>query len=343
MKLPVTIYYGSKRRVVEAIWNALNESEFEFHSFLDLFGGTGIVSYYMLMKGKRVCYNDIFSFNCENAKALLATPKNTFSQTDALNLLNRYDMVRYDNIIERNYHDIYYLDEENRLIDTVVQNIDYLSQEKKPCAYYILNQTCLIKRPFNIFHRRNLNLRLNHQQSSFGNYVTWEKSFEQLFAQFTEELNTFQFEEPRTIQIMNKDALECDINYDLVYIDPPYFNDGTPISYHSRYHFLEGLIHYEDIEHHINRRKSNLEIDINSLSDFENKVTFVQNLRKLFDRYQKSILVLSYTTNGYPTVEILVNTMRDFKNEVYVISLGKKPFALNRKNEGREEVLIIGK
>lgn len=26
-----------------------------------------------------------------------------------------------------------------------------------------------------------------------------------------------------------------------------------------------------------------------------------------------------------------------------VISLGKKPFALNRKNEGREEVLVIGK
>ena len=187
MKLPVTRYYGSKRRVVEAIWNALNESaELKFDSFLDLFGGTGIVSYYMLSKGKHVCYNDLFSFNCENAKALLATPKNTFSIEDALSLLNRYDSVQYADVIERNYHDIYYLDEENRMIDTVVQNIQYLPDEKRACAYYILNQTCLIKRPFNIFHRRNLNLRLNHQHSSFGNYVTWEKSFEQLFTQFTE-------------------------------------------------------------------------------------------------------------------------------------------------------------
>ena len=70
MKLPVTRYYGSKRRVVEAIWNALNESaELKFDSFLDLFGGTGIVSYYMLSKGKHVCYNDLFSFNCEIGRA----------------------------------------------------------------------------------------------------------------------------------------------------------------------------------------------------------------------------------------------------------------------------------
>lgn len=35
--------------------------------------------------------------------------------------------------------------------------------------------------------------------------------------------------------------------------------------------------------------------------------------------------------------------MSEYKREVQVISLGKKPFALNRKNEGREEMLIIGK
>lgn len=106
---------------------------------------------------------------------------------------------------------------------------------------------------------------------------------------------------------------------------------------------MEGLVHYEDIENHINRRKANLEIEINVSSDFESKATFVQNLRKLFARYQKSILVLSYTTNGYPSIEDLSATMREFKRDVQVISLGKKPFALNRKNEGRKEVLIIGK
>lgn len=35
--------------------------------------------------------------------------------------------------------------------------------------------------------------------------------------------------------------------------------------------------------------------------------------------------------------------MKEFKDHVKVLSLGKKPFALNRSNEGREEVLVIGK
>ena len=123
MKLPVTRYYGSKRRVVDKIWHALRNAHIKFNSFLDLFGGTGIVSYYMLAKGKQVCYNDLFAFNCENAKALLASPKNTLSESEALELLKRVPGVDYDNVIERNYHGIYYLDQENRLIDTIVQNI----------------------------------------------------------------------------------------------------------------------------------------------------------------------------------------------------------------------------
>ena len=98
MKLPVTRYYGSKRRVVEEIWFALKKSRIEFDTFLDLFGGTGIVSYYMLAQGKQVCYNDLFAFNCEIAKALLATPKNTLSESEALALLNREPMVFYDNL-----------------------------------------------------------------------------------------------------------------------------------------------------------------------------------------------------------------------------------------------------
>ena len=34
--------------------------------------------------------------------------------------------------------------------------------------------------------------------------------------------------------------------------------------------------------------------------------------------------------------------IEDFKRNVKIISLGEKPFALNHKNKGREEVLIIG-
>ena len=40
MNLPVTRYYGSKRRLLDKIWEALAVNQIEFNSVLDLFGGT---------------------------------------------------------------------------------------------------------------------------------------------------------------------------------------------------------------------------------------------------------------------------------------------------------------
>lgn len=193
MKLPVTRYYGSKRKLVEKIWNTLEENNLHFNSVLDLFGGTGIFSYYAKVKNKRVIYNDIFEFNCCIAKALMGTPQGIFTEEIALGLLERKRNVNYQDIIERNYQGIYYTNEENRTIDTVVQNINLLDDIIQPSAYYLLFQACLIKRPFNLFHRKNLNLRTNYTNSNFGNKVTWEKGFEELFKLFTKELNQFQF------------------------------------------------------------------------------------------------------------------------------------------------------
>lgn len=342
MKLPVTRYYGSKRRVVDAIWEKLQEHHIEFNSFLDLFGGTGIVSYYMLAKGKTVIYNDIFRFNCVNAKALLATPRNTMSENVALSLLIRRVNVNYNNIIERNFNGIYYTQPENRQIDTIVQNIHLLPKRQQACGYYLLNQACLIKRPFNLFHRNNLGLRLNHKVSKFGNYVTWEKSFEILFRQFIKELNTFEFEDPDRIKIVNQNALDCNETADIVYIDTPYFNNKSTISYHSRYHFLEGLQYYDKIEQYINHEKINKEIELNINKDFELKSRYIENLRILFEKYKDTTIVMSYTSKGYPSVDSLINIMGEYKHTVIKESLGNQSFALNRDNKDREEVIIIG-
>lgn len=343
MRLPVTRYYGSKRKLVESIWSALEEHNIQFESVLDLFGGTGILSYYMLSKGKQVIYNDIFLFNCKLAEALLNTPRYTFEEDDAINLFNTIDGKKYKEVIQKNFEGIYYTSEENEIIDIVTQNIQSLPYNMQASAYYILMQSCMIKRPFNLFHRNNLNLRLNHTKSKFGNKVTWEKTFQDLFIKFTKELNEFQFLEQQPIQILNSSALNCNAQADLVYIDPPYFNNkGQVVSYHSRYHFLEGLVNYDKIEEHIDLNKKNKEILIKKNKEFECKQTFLDELDILIEKYQDSIIVLSYTSNGYPTMEDLQEVMGRHKENVELVSLGKHSFALNRDNKGREEVLVIG-
>lgn len=343
MNLPVTRYYGSKRKVVEKIGDVLQKQDIQFDSFLDLFGGSGIVSYYMQAQGKQVIYNDILASNCQIAKALLGSPKGVFSANDALALLHRQDSIEYDNVIEENFSGIYYTDEENRQIDIVIQNIERLPEQQKASAYYVLFQSCLIKRPFNIFHRANLNLRTNFHTANFGNKVTWEQPFELLFEKFANELNSYQFANPQRIAISCSSALHCTQTADLCYIDTPYFNKASNhVTYHARYHFIEGLMNYPFIRMHMNMDKRNKELDFNQCAEFEQAVNFENDLRALFAKYHDSILVMSYTSKGYPSIDRLEEIMSGYKANVQVIALGSHPFALNRSNENREEVIIIG-
>ncbi|MBI6850966.1 DNA adenine methylase, partial [Pseudomonas syringae] len=55
--LPITRYYGSKRRVID--WVKESVSCLEFDSVLDVFGGTATVSLMFKAMGKKVFYNDI--------------------------------------------------------------------------------------------------------------------------------------------------------------------------------------------------------------------------------------------------------------------------------------------
>lgn len=344
MALPVTRYYGSKRKLVEKIWEVLQERHLEFDSFLDVFGGTGIMSYTMASHGKTVTYNDIFTFNCKIAEALIATTKGTFNYQNALTLLYPVDGREYHHYIEDIFEGIYYKTEENRTIDTVVQNIMQLPQQQQASAYYVLFQSCLIKRPFNLFHRRNLNLRENHVESNFGNYVTWEKSFETLFRQFTDELNQFQFQRLPNVAVVNHSALECPHVADLVYIDTPYFNKKSGgLSYHSRYHFLEGLVFYEDIPESVNYNKANREISIHKNAEFETRSRYMDELDELLGHFPQSTVLMSYTSEGYPTIDEIATLLSRHKNNVETVYFGKYNFALNRSNENRQEVLFIAR
>jgi adenine-specific DNA-methyltransferase len=342
--LPKTRYYGSKRKLVTQIWNALEDNHIRFDSMLDLFGGTGIVSYFMAQHGKHVIYNDILSFNCEIAKALLCTNKGAFLEDDAINLLKRDPNRHYKNIITEYFYDIYFTNEENSQIDTVIQNIPYLELDKQASAYYILFQSCMIKRPFNIFHRRNLNLRTNFTKAKFGNKVTWDQPFYDLFIKFTKELNLYQFDNSKRIEISNTSALKCEKHADLIYIDTPYFskNNSGNITYHNRYHFLEGLMHYEEIPSIINLNKVNKEMSIGKNLEFENRANFLTELDQLINYHKDSVIAISYTTEGYPSIEKIQDVVQKYKRAVVVCHLGKHSFALNRNNASREEVLILG-
>ena len=68
-EFPSTRYQGSKRKIIPWLWDCFRE--LDFSSVLDVFGGTGSVSYLFKKMGKEVTYNDILLFNHEIGLALI--------------------------------------------------------------------------------------------------------------------------------------------------------------------------------------------------------------------------------------------------------------------------------
>lgn len=339
---PITRYYGSKRKLVNRIWESL-ETQIQFNSFLDLFGGSASVSYLAKTKGKQVIYNDLFKFNYYIGKALIEESNTQLTENEVLTLLKPKSEFNYRSVIERNFKGIYYPDSENEQIDLIVQNIEMLENDnKKAGAYYMLFQACIIKRPYNLFHRNNLNLRTNFNGGNFGNKVTWERSFEELFLKFYAELKAYTFDNGMQNKAINFSALQCPEHADLVYIDPPYFHPRNHVPYHSKYHFLEGLAHYDEIENNINQLSRNKEIIINKSKEFESKANFLHDLNLLLAMHQNSAIAISYRSNGIPTIEEISNTLAVYKNNVHAVNLGNYGYALNRSNSDNYEYLILG-
>lgn len=345
IKLPVTRYYGSKRRIIDQIWQFIESENIEFNSVLDLFGGTGTFAYKSKMEGKEVIYNDIFKFNSIIGKSLIQNNSNKITQKEIEFVLTKDNSFDYKYHIKEVFKDIYYLEEENILIDIIVQNINRLKKNySRYIAFYGLFQTCLIKRPFNTFHRKNLNLRINDVKRNFGNKVTWEKRIEDLFRKFCKEANSYIIDNGKKNKSINSSALKCKKTADLIYIDPPYVSEkGSHVDYHSRYHFLEALVHYEDFRKKIKFDKLNHEVQIGKSLEFETKKNIKVDIEKIIKKYQEKIIVFSYRNYGIPSIQEIEEIFIKNNMTYTIYTINDHSYALNLSNKILVEYLFVAR
>lgn len=104
--LPVTRYYGSKRKIINQIWGFIESEKLDFNSVLDIFGGTGTFSYRAKLAGKEVHYNDIFGFNTIIGKAIIQNNSNRISEKDIELILKKDENFEYKYYIKEIFKDI---------------------------------------------------------------------------------------------------------------------------------------------------------------------------------------------------------------------------------------------
>ena len=138
---PSTRFQGSKVKILNWIWG--NIRNLEFKTALDAFGGTGCIGYLLKQKNKLVTYNDLLKFNWYIGLALIENDSVTLNDEDVNFLVSSHYDVEYPTFIYENFKCIYFTDEENKWIDMVVTNIDFLDNiYKKAMAYFALIQAC---------------------------------------------------------------------------------------------------------------------------------------------------------------------------------------------------------
>lgn len=341
-KFPTTRYQGSKQKIVDWIWK--NISHLEFDTFLDAFSGTACVGFHAKKNQKEVTCNDILRFNYQVALAIIENNSVVLNDGDIEFILTKQKGIDYPTFIQDTFKDIYYTDEENAILDMMVTNINQLENEyKKAIAFAALGQACLVKRPFNLFHRKNLYVRFADVPRSFGNKATWDKPFQYYFRKFSKEFNDAVFSNGRPNKALNFDIFDIPDGYDMVYIDTPYVSpQGVGVDYQQFYHFLEGIVDYKNwhdkIDYSYKHRPFKSESNV-----WVNKNEIEKAFDRLFKKFQDSILVVSYRSPGIPEKEVLINLLEQYKQEVELKDRKYKYVLSKEKEEKNGEVLLIAK
>jgi len=302
LKFPGTRYMGSKNRILPSIWEHLKA--LEFGSFLDVFAGSNVVSYFMRCKGKKVITNDFLRYSFTISKAIIENSSDTLDSATIQFLLTKN---KNDGFVQDTFNGIFFSDEENAFIDRVRTNINNWDNEyERSLALASLARACVKKRSRGIF--TFVGERYNDGRRDMR---------ESLMVHFLESVAMFNeavFDNGRDNQSLNVPAEDLSETADLVYLDPPYYSPKSDNDYVRRYHFVEGLVRdWEDVEmqHHTAVKKFK-----SFPSPFSKKETVYPAFDHLFERFRDSILVVSYSSNSIPSKDELFEMLRKYKKNV---------------------------
>lgn len=334
-RFPTTRFMGSKQNLIQQIWSVA--SQFQFDTVLDLFSGTGVVSYMFKVHGKQVYSLDYMAFCAMFAEALIENDRVMLTNAEVEALCDASTPV--DDFVARTFNGLYYNDEDSRFIDVVRANLSRLDNRfKRAIATSALVRACVKKRARGIFAytgqryddgRRDLAITLKEQ-----------------FLEAVNLLNDAVFDNGCNNKARRGDAMDCRQKADLVYIDPPYYSPLSDNEYVRRYHFVEGLaLDWKGVElqEHTKTKKFK-----SYPTPFTSRNGTYAAFDTLFRHYRHSILVVSYSSNAEPAREEVLRLMLKYKPHVDVVSIDHRYSFANqghRVNDIKnkvEEYLFVG-
>jgi DNA adenine methylase len=326
---------GSKQNLLPFMFSHLDKLQYE--TVLDAFSGSGCVAYEFKCKNKRVTTNDFLHFSYVISKAVIENSRTRIDDETLTGLLRlRQNAPRF---VRDTYADIFFTYDECYFLDSLWANIQEIKDEyKRYLALAAACRACQKKRPRGIF--------------TFTGRKSWDErrdlrmSMQEQFINAVRLFNDAIFDNEKVNKANWGDTMSFKENdFDLVYLDPPYWSPLSDNDYVRRYHFIEGYsLYWNDLTVDMNSKTRKFK---SYESAFSKRESATKALEELFERYSKSIIVVSYSSNGFPSREELFLMLRKVKHDVSVYETEHRYSFANQgrvkgkiKNDVREYLFI---
>jgi DNA adenine methylase/adenine-specific DNA-methyltransferase len=303
---PELRYMGSKHRLLPWIHGVLRTIPFE--TVADPFVGSGCVAYLLKAMGKRVIASDFLNFPAVLATATIVNSKFRLDGPTLKTLLA--SRATGPHFIEETFSGIFYTSEDLRFLDRVSGNLERLAHpHQRALARAALIRSCLKKQPRGVFTVSGNLSRYDDGRRDL------RLSIEEHFLEQIEAFNRVVFDNGRRHTVKRADVFKLKPKgIDLVYLDPPYVPRSDDNCYMKRYHFLEGLsCYWQGVRIMQETRVKKIE---KPYTPFSYRSTAMDAFDKLFQTFKDSIIVLSYSSNGFPDREELERLLRQYKSTV---------------------------
>jgi DNA adenine methylase/adenine-specific DNA-methyltransferase len=330
-------YMGSKHRLLPWIHSVLSDLKFE--TAADPFSGGGSVSYLLKAMGKRVASSDFLNFPSVIASALVANQATRVSPELAEHLVVPRNPK--NSFIQKTFQGIFFHRDDLAFLDQIWESIDELEDGLiRHLVLTALIRSAMKRQPRGVFTVGNLP---DGTQRYDDGRRDVRLSLREHFLEQIQVMNRVVFDGPRCTS-SRRDALQPpDEPVDLVYLDPPYVPRADDNCYVKRYHFLEGLSNYwRGMEILPASKVKKL---VKPATPFSHRSSAVDAFRTLFRAYADSTIVLSYSSNGYPDLNVLVSLLKETKKHVEVDTRAHRyHFGTHRAVQRSEttEYLIVG-
>lgn len=329
-----TNFYGNKKRLLANIASLIPSGT---KTIADVFGGTGIVSWYLKHQDHKIIANDILRWPALRLRALVGNNGTTLSAEDVHMLCEPTDN-------KQGYLQNYYarsLGAENcGFLETWAANMPRLADPvKRDVAAYVCI-TCVSEQ------RKYAAVHFSPMGEISGHQCLWEADLErEVPAYALQVFPEFIRDNGEQNECHNMDAVELvsQLEADVLYLDPPYASSTSSADYEANYAFFDDLVVALSGNGMNIRDPFDSKADLPAYTYFGTPVSALTGFAQLFDRSRHiPCVILSYNTTSQITPETIMTIAGGYRKDISMQRIPHpRPTVIKGHNTRTEEILMV--